>query len=375
MTTLNGIQIHEQSLFWCSGGSWRHDCVLTEGQALSKGDAATIVSGSLTLKGKVKRSNLDAVDRPHVVTVGGLGWHDLVKSPLSFQNDGGIKLRSILKILAQAADETIEMPADSVIGEYFEVVAATEHNPITYADVLTGMVRDGSLLPWHVDADGVTRFGSRTVSEVTARATITKRNEGIGIWVYSLDDPGQFIPENTIHGRIIDRLHLTEIAGKLTAHVYAPDSVDPIDDQIHRILMREFADRVRTYVVSECHADGRCDLAVPPDATHLPEMRNVEQWMIGPIIHRAAKGDEVVVSFRDWKRTKPVIIGFKLSTGTFLDIAPKGATVDVLLPPMVVSGTMIIGGVTTPFTGVAMSPIAKTLGSVTIGSTKAGIKL
>lgn len=375
MTTLNGTQVHEQSLFWCTGGSWRHDAILSEGDALAEGSAVTIQSGSLTLKGKVKRSNLDAVDRPHVVTVGGLGWHTKVKAPVSMQNDAGVKIRAVLKVLAQATGEVLEMPGEATIGEYFETVAATPQNPLTYADVLDGMVRDGSLASWHVDADGVTRFGPRTSAQVTDRATVTQRNEGIGLLVYSLDDPGQFIPENTIQSRVIERLHLREVGGKLTAHIYSSSSVEDIHDQICRILAREFSDRVRTYVVAACHDDGRCDLAPPSDATYLPEMRNVEQWIIGPIIHRATKGDEVVVTFRDWKRTRPVIIGFKLGSGPFLDIATKGATVDVLLPPLTISGTMLVGGVPTPFTGVGMSPIAKTLGTVNIGSTKAGVKL
>jgi hypothetical protein len=51
-----------------------------------------------------------------------------------------------------------------------------------------------------------------------------------------------------------------------------------------------------------------------------------------------------------------------------VEIAYKGAQVECLFPPMIVSGTMIVSGVPTAFTATAMQPTGKLQGQITTGT-------
>lgn len=371
MSTVNGVQVRWQDLYLPANGQWRHDAVLTDGTAPAKGSDVSIEVGGLVLQGKVYRSWNEIAGRPHVVSVGGLGWLQSVARPQSWHTDSGVPLRAVLSTIASAAGEAIEQPADVIIGEYYDIIGANEQNPRTYANVLDSLVQDGHLKCWRVDPDGKTRFVPRTSAEVTDRATFKTTDPASGALIYGLDDPKQFLPGNTVDGHLIDRVNFYEVEGNFTAHVYTPSAVKSLRDQLLDWLRAEFSDRIRSYIVQECHEDGRCDLVPLPDAKHYPEMRNVKQWSFGGAVYRAEKGDECVVVFRDWKKTRPCILGCELGDGPYTDAAYKGATVEVLLPPLSFSGTMNGQAVT----GVMISPVSKTLGVVTTGSLRVGLRL
>ncbi len=112
------------------------------------------------------------------------------------------------------------------------------------------------------------------------------------------------------------------------------------------------------------------DLVAPGDAPHLPEMKNVEQWIMGGILMKPAAGDLVIVTFRDEKKTRPIVVGMKLGAGPFPALARVGDSVSVFFP-----ATMPVTGVLTPpgssFVGTLTVP-SPGLGMITIGSTKLG---
>jgi len=316
MSTINGTQINHWKMHRPPAGCIRCDVVAAEGEALAVGSAVTIKSGTLEIKGKVMRSGLDAVDRPHTVVIVGLGWLKNVEAPLSFQSDGGVKLHTVLSAINGYAKETLEKPTDRTIGEYFECVASRPNEPISWADVLNDLVRIGACGQWRVDPDGVTRFGDLPASTVNTRATLMTSNRGLGIATYGIDDPAQFKPGATLDGAVIDRVDLRESDGKFEIDVYTSASTPSIREMVRRMVAAEIGDRTRTYHVARCGSDGRCDLSPPPDATHLPEIGNCEQWITGGGTFFAAAGDEATVEFRDWKKTRPVITGFRRASGS-----------------------------------------------------------
>lgn len=369
MSTLGGVPMQSHSLHYPSGGSWRVDAVLTEGKPPN--GAVDYVVGGLTLKGKIKHSGLDAADRPHAVVVGGLGWHSSVTRPLSLQSDSGVRLSSVLKLLAAAASEPYEAPPDVTIGDYYELVASRPGEPVSYADALGDLARSGLCPVWRVDPDGVTRFGARAAVAVTARATVIRQDTGLGVVTYGLDDPAQFLPGNTIDGAPIQRLDLSESRGKLTADVYAKDGVPSLRELVRQMVASEISDRVRTYIVAAASSDGRCDLVPPDDAPHLPEMKNVQQWCLGAGMVRAKAGDQVVVIFRDARKSRPVIVGFELGAGPFADAATVGTTVSVVFPPLCPVTGLINGS--TPFAGM-LTIVDNGIGQIDFGSTRLGVE-
>lgn len=327
MTTANGVQVSSRTLHWAKSGTWRMDLLLAEGaKAPVVGSSMNVKSDSgFAMVGKVLRSGLDATDRPHAVVIGGLGWQSLVKAPLSFQSDGGVKLSTVLDAINGYARETIVKPADRTIGSYYECVASREGEPVRWADVLNDLTRNGLCPPWRVDPDGVTRFGDRVPVTVTDRATLMIADRAHGTATYGIDDPAQFIPGNIVDGATIERIDLRESDGKHEVDVHTSESIPSIRDMVRRMVAHELGDRSRTYTVAACHADGRCDLSPPPDAPHLPEMLNVEQWITGGVTFNAPPGSQAIVGFRDSQKTRPVIIGFQRADGTaFPPVARQG---------------------------------------------------
>lgn len=323
MTTLNSTQVHSWKGHWPRYGQARFDVVLTEGEPPT--GSVTLTKGSLSFKLGVLRSGLDAADRPHAVLVPGVGWLSTIDNPLSFQSDNGVRLLMVLRKLSALSGEPIELPSDSEIGSHYECIASRPGEPVRIVDALNDLVRHGYCSNWRVDTDGVLRFGERTAEEVTTRATQILKNRGVGFTTYGLDDPGQYIPGNTLDGATIDRIDFRELDGHLEADVFTSESTPQIRDLIRRIVAHEIGDRCRTYIVTTCHADGRCDLTPPADAKHLPELANVEQWIMGGATFRAKQGDEAIVEFRDERKTRPIITGFRRMSGTaFPDMARVG---------------------------------------------------
>jgi len=344
MSTLGTSRVHTAEVAMASTGAWRADVVLEDGAAPALGPAKLTI-GDLVLSGTVQRSGLDAPDRPHAVLVAGAGgWDGLVQSPISFQSDLGVRLSTVLAALSAGAGETIEQPADAVLGEYFECLASRPAEPVHYRDALNEMVRAGAISGWRVDPDGVTRFGARAGVAATSRATQLRRNAGLGCTTYGIDSPTAFLPGNTLDGVAIARVTIRETGSKLEADVWPVTSIPPIRTMVQQMVAALLGDVVRTYLVAAVRPDKRLDLVPPPDAPHLPEMAAVEQWSLGGALVTPTVGAEVLVAFRDYpRRTRPVVFAFgpgkpdedmvdataiKLGAGASAGAARIGDTVD-----------------------------------------------
>jgi hypothetical protein len=352
-TRIESSNITNSITHWAEFGSWNVDGCLDHGPVPT--GEATVVIGDLEFTGTIKRAGEDAPEKPHFVLVGGLGWHTAIARPLSFQNDSGVKLRTVLKNLASAAGITaIEYPTDVTIGRYYECIASRPGHEATYADALNELYYAGYCPSWRVDPDGVTRFGSRAATETEGRHTTLSPNKGVGETTYGIDSPAAFWPGGLIDSVPTKRLEIRQLrSGKLELDAWSTESSPSIRELV-RAMVSDLDDPVRTYKVKTCHADGRLDLVPPPDASHLPEMRNVEQWVMGGIMYVADKGDEVMVMFRDRRKTRPAVIGCKLrgsdyrklarqndATLTYLPVGPGGIPkpMFVSLGPVTPAGT------------------------------------
>jgi len=354
MSALGTSRIVSATVFIPISGALRADVVL-DGGAIPTGET-TLSIESLSAKVSVLRSGLDDPGKPHAVVIGGIGWQNVVTSPITFDSDAGVRLSTVLSALSRASGEPIEQPPDRIIGDHFEARAA-----FTYAEVLD------TLIPaWRVDLDGVTRFVPRSSAAVTSRATAIRSNSTVQSVTYGIDDPGQFLPGNTIDGVANGRVVIRDNQGRLEADVYSVDTPS-VRDLIRKVSRTEGA-VIDTYVVASVRGDGRFDLT--PSGEGLPELRAVEQWTLGGAKVSPLVGAEVLVTYRDINRGRPVIFAFALDSAAFAPAARQGDTVHVLLPPAIFSGT--IGGV--PASGVLTFPLTSTLGTIETGSSKIGIE-
>jgi len=306
VSTLGAQTVARLELTVPKHGSWTADVTLTDGVAPA--GRADLVVGDLTMSGgTVVRSGLDAPGKPHVVLVGGAGWGRPLARTLSYQSDADVRLHSALKDLAVAADEPIELPADRSIDPHFEAHASTEREPVRIRDVLEALRRSGYAKPWRIDPDGVLRFGARVGGEVSGRATVMRQDASVGLTVLGVDSPAQFLPGATIDGTTIDRLVVRETGGKLTAEVRTVSPRLELLGAVASAFPALVYGYPRTYLIAGVDADLRLDLVPPPDATHLPELRAVEQWALGGVLVKPVVGREVGVVFRDANPARPVV--------------------------------------------------------------------
>ncbi len=218
MSSLGSQTVSHVTLSVPQFGAWRADCVLTGG-APPTGQVVLTV-GDLALQGTVLRSGLDAPGRPHAIVVGAPGWERELTRPLSYFATPGVQLTTVLKDLATLAAEPIVFPPQRTLEPHYATHASSHGERVKLRDELSSLRRLGVLEGWRVDPDGITRFGARVGSEVTARATRLRSSNDVGLTVYGIDAPASFLPGNILEGLPIVRLVVNETAGKLEAAVW-----------------------------------------------------------------------------------------------------------------------------------------------------------
>lgn len=220
MSTVGASHAHTLRLTLPRYGQWRLDAVLEGGDVPAEGSTVSALVGDLELTGKVLRAGFDAPDRPHVVLVGGLGWETPLAAPVSYQSDASVMLSTVLDDLARRAGETLERPADVPLGLAYASPARR-----TVRDALNALALVGYTPPWRVDPDGVTRFGDRVGTTISARATVIRRNLGTSLRIVGVDSPAAFLPGNTLvdgdASVLITRAVVDEATNRLEVEVWS----------------------------------------------------------------------------------------------------------------------------------------------------------
>jgi hypothetical protein len=396
MTTLGKSVALSCSLAFPPAGDWQGDVTLDGGDVPAVG-AAVLTFGDLAIQCSVIRSGEDYAGKPHAVLCGAPGWQTYVSRPLSFQVDSGVRLGTVLDALASGAGQRIEKPADSSVGEYYEVVSSRGGEPVTYADALNALVRDGHIVTWRVDPDGVTRFVARVAAAVQGRADLVKSDPMLKMGTWGLDKPATWLPGNTVTPEggaavTIRRIEFRETGRKLEADVYEAGATAPgtLYETVQRMVALAIESEIRVYRVSACRADKSLDLAPPPDSPHLPELQAVKVFGLAGSRTTPATDSEVLVWMR--RRNRPICFAFDAATiataitlGAADDaaakpVAYKGGTTKTLLPPLVFQGFVtgaIVGGTPQgplPATGVLTYPGSYTMGTIETGSPNTAVK-
>ena len=137
-----------------------------------------------------------------------------------------------------------------------------------------------------------------------------------------------------------------------------------------------------SYRVVNLASGGRLSLQPVHRDLGLPDLDPISQWPGVPgAAPKPTLGGEVLVAFIDGDRSQPVVTHYAgeggngfvpqelvLGGSTGAPCARQGDTVEVLLPPLMLTGTVVIGGTPSPITGALTAPLTTTLGSITTGS-------
>lgn len=203
------------------GTAWAR--VSTVANAVPPGPA-TLTLGDLVLAGTVLpgRGGEDSPSSWTGIWVNGAGWDTTLPARAPYQNDKGVRLKSVLSDLAVDCGVSVMLPADVPMATHWCRATHTGNSvPRTGRDELAILMRRGYLPTWYVNAQDVTLFATRTTGEVKAEVRVLARDLARGRRVVGLESPAAFVPGGTFEGATIERVVIREDAGKLTLETWA----------------------------------------------------------------------------------------------------------------------------------------------------------
>lgn len=309
------------------------------------------------------------------LVAGGGGWGKSVAAK-DYHNDAGVKARAVADDAAREVGETIGTfaPGADRVGVDYSREAR---------EAATALEDAAGGVPWWVDYSGVTHVaarpsltpaaGSYELLEYAARervATLVVDDltaVGIGsVLIDRLDAP-----------QTVRELEITVGADGIRARAWCggvPAARGRLAGALQAVVERLMGGKLfgkYPYRVVKVGGDARLTLQRTEKQLGLPDLLPITVWpgfAAGEVNPRESA--EVLVEFIAGNRARPIVTGFMTETGG-VEVAYKGASVEVPLPPCVFSGT--IAG--SPATGVLSFPMVKTMGTVTGGTPRLKVKV
>lgn len=386
--TLNGYAVAELTLNVSEQGPWFAEVTLEQlAPQLKAGSAKLVINGS-TLLCTIDNDGTFGQSKSLRVVAGGGGWGKPVKA-LGYSNDATVKARLVADDAARAVGESIgtfEPARERLTASYARQAGAAS---IALEDAAGGAV-------WWVDYEGKTNVAKERPT-VKAKATdyevlafnartgvvelgVTGLTVGVGSIISERLDAPETLRAFTLRltGR---KLSMVAVCGETRT----TNQIALLFRRIVERIMNGFLFGTYRYRVVSMADDGRVNIQAVSKSAGVPDLLRVEQWPGAAGSHATlTNGAIVLVQFLDGRRDLPAITNFagKQSAGyvperiTFgaedpssaANVAYQGSQVECLFPPMIVSGTMLVGAVPTPFTAVAMQPTGKLLGQVVTGT-------
>lgn len=391
--SLNGAPIRSLTLRVGSAGPWVADVQLAEAQSAT--GAATLAIGATELRGTViaQHASVFGLGFGARIVGGGGGWTATL-SARSYHNDAGIKARLIAEDAAREAGETLgtfDAPHLVVGKDYVRAEVA--------ASAVLEYLADGAV--WFVGFDGVTHVVRERASAPLADGfDLLHFDPANNIATFALDELRTFgvgsvisdarlgapftVRDFELSTREGSPLRVTAWGGgSATAEARLPGLMRRI---VERLAQTRLYGLYRYRVVSVAN-DKRVDIQAVRAEAGLPDARAVPQWPGAPgCSAKLAPGSEVLVQFIDGDPSEPVIVQYAGVAGPGFapdsiaihsdsvtlggdagpPVARQGDTVEVLLPPAQLVGTLG----TAPVTGIVtwLAPTAS--GVITSGSGK-----
>lgn len=223
MSSLGGQRIAALAAFVRHAGAWWADVLLEPGVPAPAVGATTLrIGADLSLVGAVDRVDEEAPKQYRAIVRGAAGlWRGLARAE-SWQSDAGVKLRTILKALAKATEETVAMPVDEVVADAYGWAASGPLAASTGAMVLDDLVLRGALPSWHVaPSGGVLCEAWPVLAAADGKGRLLRRDTTVGMRVMGLDTrAAAFLPGATVEGRPIARAVFRERAEELRVEAW-----------------------------------------------------------------------------------------------------------------------------------------------------------
>lgn len=312
------------------------------------------------------------------------GWGNrLPEKP--YHNDAGVSAAAVAQDAAREAGEvlgTFSPTSPALAADY-----ARRGNQ--EASVALEAAAGGAT--WWVGYDGITHVGTRPESEPDPSAyrvlDFDPRTRDVKI---SLDNPSLVAVGSLLRSeRFAEPLRVRSLdlfIGSDGIHITAHcgiATISPLADAVLAIVRKELSRHIwgaYDYRVVEFVAE-RVTLQAVRASPNLPDLVAVSMWPgVGGIKTTPQLSSIVMVDFAEGDPQRPRIcrfVGQEQDRGvpTAIDVGKDGLpaarqsdAVTTILPPMVITGTMMVAGVPTAFQGVGITPTGQALGSITTGS-------
>jgi hypothetical protein len=277
-------------------GIWTAD-VETDDETAITGQA-TLVLSDLTLVGTVV-SGGTWQGRGQYHLVGGKGGWGAVIPKLSYHNDAGIKVQNILEDAARACGETFSGTTAERLGAYW----------VREASVASLVLWQLATSGWYVDEAGLTKLGTRPVSQYSGAGTIAKKSASDSVVDIAADTIADLLPGVVVEGIQAKGVRHELSCSKLRTRIYG----EAVRDTWRSIVLGSLPDyKFRgTYeyrVVSQ--QNDRLNLQCTSSALGMPDLQRVRYC---PGLQGAKTswlpGATVLVTFVNGDPSRPIILG------------------------------------------------------------------
>lgn len=354
-------------------------------------DAELVGAVALHLGSRVLRGTVDptatgthGLQRRARIVAGGGGWGRVLERK-GYHNDAGVKARLVAEDAARAAGEQLGafVPVSERVG--VDYVREARAASCALEDVLGGA-------PWWVDDEGITNAGPRPAVELDpASYQVLAYDPRERVATLAVDDPGAvpiggILSEHLDAPQTVRELELTVTPEELRIRAWCGggEATPGHLAGLFRGLVERATDgklygKYRYRVIRMSGA--RADLQAVRKGAGLPDLAGVSMWPGTAGVHaELSPSAEVLVEFIEGRRSMPIITAFAGADGKGFvpvsltlggesgpEVARKGDAVEVVLPPMVLVGTVTGVG---PVTGTVSATLPKALGVITAGSSK-----
>ena len=331
LATLDGVDVAHTVVRTPQHGVWYADVTLLDAPDPAPSGSKTLRIGSLSLSGTVTRYGTRGA-QGFFQLVGGAGSWGAPIPAKAYHNDARVRAKLVAEDAARECGETLEtLTTTADLGVRYVRRAGPASRALEAA---IGRA-------WYVDADGVTRAGTRApAAPADGTYTVVDVQPDTQVARLEMDDLGAVTVGMTLTDGFDAPLTVREVeihvddAGAYMLVWGGPDSAhDRLGDALGRFVDREQARRLfghYRYRVSQMEGE-RVSLQAISQATGLPDTRYVDMRPGVAGAHAdLALGSEVLVVFIEGDPKQPAIVGFAgrgqpghTPTKTTVDIASE----------------------------------------------------
>jgi len=211
--TLNDFGISSLYLVIPSRGLWTADVVLDRSVAMSdlSGGVTLKIGDGFVLAGTVFRAGDFTGAAGYRIVGGAGGWMKLLPAK-AYQSPAGVKLSAVLRDIAKAVGETVNVQQDSIVGNFY----------IREANAPASRALNALAPNWWVNpVDGITQVGTRATSAVTSQFNTLPVADGtsllLGRVAIATDKPEDWVPGRTFASLVLSQKTISTVIHKLNS--------------------------------------------------------------------------------------------------------------------------------------------------------------